>query len=113
MVKVGDRVRRKISFGMEGGTLLPDEEGVVWYVHPEGRFYSVRFTFPDGYGGTRSFSESYPGEKYDAPEYRPQSVPRLPGHYHGRAGGSVAQDAPPATGHYAEYLGKTKNGGTT
>lgn len=45
-IKVGDRVRRHIEYGVEGGGLLPTEEGVVVYVHPERRFYTVEFTFP-------------------------------------------------------------------
>ncbi len=45
-IKVGDRVRRRVEYGMEGGGLLPAEEGVVVYVHPEGRFYTVEFNFP-------------------------------------------------------------------
>lgn len=62
-IKVGDRVRRHIEYGMEGGGLLPMEEGVVVYVHPEGRFYTVEFTFPGKDGGVRKFRESYPMEK--------------------------------------------------
>ena len=54
MVSVGDRVRARINYGMEGGGLLPAEEGTVVYVHPEGRFYTVEFTFPKG-----RFRESY------------------------------------------------------
>ena len=45
-INVGDRVRRHIEYGMEGGSMLPAEEGVVVYVHPEGRFYTVEFSFP-------------------------------------------------------------------
>ena len=59
MVKVGDRVRRKIEYGMEGGTLLPAEDGVVVYVHPEGRFYTVEFTFPGKDGKVTKIRESY------------------------------------------------------
>lgn len=59
-VKVGDKVRRRIEYGMEGGTMLPTEEGVVVYVHPEGRFYSVEFTFPGKEPGqVRRFREAY------------------------------------------------------
>ena len=53
-VKLGDRVRARINYGMEGGGLLPAEEGTVVYVHPEGRFYTVEFTFPKG-----KFREAY------------------------------------------------------
>lgn len=59
-IKVGDRVRRHIEYGMEGGGLLPTEEGVVVYVHPEGRFYTVEFTFPGKEPGeVRRFREAY------------------------------------------------------
>lgn len=44
--QVGDRVRRPIYTGPEGGSNLPPEEGTVIYVHPLGRFYTVEFTFP-------------------------------------------------------------------
>ena len=57
-MQVGDRVHRRINYGMEGGGLLPWEWGTVVYIHPDGRFYSVEFTFPAP-GGTRSFRESY------------------------------------------------------
>lgn len=57
-VKLGDRIRAKISYG-DGGGLLPAEEGVVVYVHPEGRFYTLEFSFPDRYGGVRKFREAY------------------------------------------------------
>ena len=56
-VKLGDRIRAKISYG-DGGSLLPAEEGTVVYVHPEGRFYTVEFTFP-GAWGVRKFREAY------------------------------------------------------
>lgn len=60
-IKVGDRVRRKIEYGMEGGICLPPETGTVVYVHPQGRFYTVEYTFPGKEPGTvRKFRESYP-----------------------------------------------------
>ena len=68
MVSVGDRVMRKIYYG-DGGGLLPAEEGTVVYVHPEGRFYTVEFTFP-GAWGVRKFREAYllpPGPERLAP----------------------------------------------
>ena len=59
-LKVGDRVRRRIEYGMEGGGLLPREEGVVVYIHPERRFYTVEFTFAPGPDGKpRKFREAY------------------------------------------------------
>ena len=57
-VKLGDRIRAKISYG-DGGSLLPAEEGTVVYVHPEGRFYTLEFSFPDRYGGVQKFREAY------------------------------------------------------
>ena len=59
-VKVGDRVKVRIEYGMEGGTLLPAQEGTVVYVHPEGRLYTVEFEFPgEAPGKVRRFRESY------------------------------------------------------
>lgn len=60
--KVGDRVRRRIEYGMNGGPLLPPETGTVVYVHPEGRFYTVEFTFT-GPWGVRRIRESYLAER--------------------------------------------------
>ena len=57
--KIGDRVRRRIEYGMSGGTLLPRETGTVVYVHPEGRFYRVEYTFEGRDGRVRKFRESY------------------------------------------------------
>jgi len=61
MPKIGDKVRRRISYGMNGGTILPPETGEVVYIHPEGRFYTVEFTFA-GRWGVRRFRESYISE---------------------------------------------------
>ena len=58
-IKVGDRIKRHIEYGMEGGTLLPAEEGTVIYVHPKGRFYTVEYTFPGRDGRVQRFRESY------------------------------------------------------
>lgn len=60
--KVGDTVKRRIEYGMNGGTLLPPETGTVVYVHPEGRFYRVEFSFPSRWG-VRRFCESYITER--------------------------------------------------
>lgn len=59
--KVGDKVRRKIEFGPEGGGLLPEIEGTVVYVHPLGRFFTLEFEFPgrDPWHGPRRIRESY------------------------------------------------------
>ena len=58
-MRVGDTVRRRIEYGMEGGTLLPEETGKVIYVHPKGLFYTAEFTF-DGPHGPRTVRQSYP-----------------------------------------------------
>ena len=52
---LGDILTAKICYGMEGGTLLPAEQGRVVYIHPQGRFFTLEFTFPKG-----TFRESYP-----------------------------------------------------
>ena len=58
-IKIGDKVRRRVEYGLEGGTRLPPEEGTVVYIHPEGRFYTVEFKFTMMDGRTESFRESY------------------------------------------------------
>lgn len=62
MPKIGDTVKRRIAYGMNGGTMLPPETGTVVYIHPEGRFYTVEFTFPSRWG-VRKFRESYLAER--------------------------------------------------
>ena len=54
-IHLGDRIKARINYGMEGGTFLPPETGTVVYIHPKGRFYTLRFDFERG-----SFRESYP-----------------------------------------------------
>lgn len=59
-IKVGDRLSRRIEYGMEGGSMLPQQIGTVVYVHPEGRFYTVEFEFPGKEPGKpRRFREAY------------------------------------------------------
>lgn len=60
--KVGDTVRRRVEYGMNGGSLLPPETGTVVYVHPEERFYTVEFAFTSRWG-VRRFRESYLTER--------------------------------------------------
>ncbi len=61
VLRVGDHVRRRID-AMPGersedyNIIYPIEEGTVVYIHPEGRFHTVRFDFPSG-----SFCESFHG----------------------------------------------------
>ena len=57
-IKLGDRMKARINYGLEGGGLLPKEEGVVVYIHPERRFYTLEFTFP-GPEGPQRFRESF------------------------------------------------------
>ena len=95
-VKVGDRVKRHVYYGMEGGTMLPAEEGTVVYVHPEGRFFTLEFTFTGPYG-TRKFRESYPMHSSAEPDSRlaaPVSRPR----------GAVGQDGKGSKGKFTEHL---------
>ena len=54
-IQLGDILTAKVHYGMEGGVMLPPEKGRVVYIHPEGRFFTLEFTFPKG-----SFRESYP-----------------------------------------------------
>lgn len=55
-VHVGDRVSRKIEIGKdERSTKL--FKGTVIYVHPEGRFHTVKFGNPP-----YTFKESFPGD---------------------------------------------------
>ncbi len=58
-MKIGDKVKRKLSYGAEGGSLLPPEEGAVVYVHPAGLYYTVEFAF-EGRDGPQTLRESYP-----------------------------------------------------
>lgn len=53
-IRLGAEILAPIEYGMEGGTRLPSERGRVVYIHPEGRFYTLEFTF-----GRGSFRESY------------------------------------------------------
>ena len=76
-VKVGDRVRRHVEYGMEGGTLLPAEEGTVVYVHPQGRFYTVEFEFTTRDGRVERFRESYFPDR-TAPDPAQEGHPRGP-----------------------------------
>ena len=75
--KVGDTVKRRIAYGMNGGTLLPAERGTVVYVHPEGRFYTVEFTFPSPWG-VRRFRESYLADHQGTNQTRNTRGPSLP-----------------------------------
>ena len=61
MVKVGDKVERRVSYG-KGFTETPPQPGTVVYVHPEGRWYTVEFVVWRR-GERRAFRESYP-QKY-------------------------------------------------
>lgn len=54
-IRLGDRIKARVNYGPEGGTMLPPETGTVVYIHPLGRFYTLRFDFAMG-----SFRESFP-----------------------------------------------------
>lgn len=81
-IRIGDRMKAHIHYGMEGGSTLPAEEGTVVYVHPEGRFYTLEFRFPKG-----RFRESYwlaPPPEMLAD--RPDHFARLGGRHHKQNG---------------------------
>ena len=83
MMKIGDKIRRKISFGAEYSSSQPIREGVVVYIHPERRFYTLEFTFRKG-GTVRKFRESYPMKnRITQPRFESEGKqgngPRLPG----------------------------------
>lgn len=84
-MKIGDKVKRKITYGAEGGSLLDPMEGTVVYVHPKRLFYTVEFSF-EARGGMATFRESYPLRSKQVVEtaeddLRPKSFgARLPGH---------------------------------
>ena len=77
-MKVGDKIKRKIEYGAEYGSNLPPEEGVVVYIHPQNRYYTVEFTFPKG-----KIRESYPMKnKITNPTHETARIPigpQLPG----------------------------------
>ena len=84
MIKVGDKVKKKIHYGAEGGGMLPPEEGTVVYVHPRGLYYTVEFTFESRHGMT-TLRESYPWKTREIVETAESDIgkrlygPRLPG----------------------------------
>lgn len=83
-MKIGDKVKRKIHYGCEGGSMLPAESGTVVYVHPKGLYYTVEFEF-EGRHGIERLRESYPWKNRQivetAEDELPRfSTPRLPGH---------------------------------
>lgn len=49
-VKVGDKVKGKVTRAVCGATTPSDieYEGTVIYIHPKGRFYTVEFALPNG-----------------------------------------------------------------
>ena len=49
---LGDRITGRVEFGMDGGSR--DMTGTVIYIHPQGRFFTLRFDFERG-----SFRQSY------------------------------------------------------
>lgn len=53
--RVGDTVRRPVSFGTGFNRDDTQEHGRVVFVHPQGRFFTVQYTF--GFG--RMFCECY------------------------------------------------------
>lgn len=84
-MKIGDKVKRKISYGAEGGSLLEPMEGTVVYVHPAQLYYTVEFEFRNR-SGVQKLRESYPLKNKQVvqtaeDELRPRATgARLPGH---------------------------------
>lgn len=64
ILKIGSRVRRKISClteKVDGHNVSREEDGTIIYIHPAGRFYTVEFQLA---GGT--IRESYHGRRAQA-----------------------------------------------
>ena len=87
-MKIGDRIKARPMAGVSRGEPM---EGVVVYIHPEGRYYTLEFTYRrfDQVGRIREsfFFQQEPEETI----------------HHGRhygARGSVAQGAKEKQGHY-------------
>ena len=84
-MKIGDKVKRKIHYGCEGGSMLPAESGTVVYVHPKGLYYTVEFEF-EGRNGMEKIRESYPWKNRQIVETAEDDLiprghgARLPGH---------------------------------
>lgn len=53
-IRLGAEILAPIEYGLEGGPRLPPERGRVVYIHPDGRFYTLEFSFERG-----RFRESY------------------------------------------------------
>jgi len=67
-LNLGDKVKKQIYTGPEGGSLLPAEIGTVVYIHPEGRFYTLEFKFErHGQVGTVRESYLFPAPRQDVP----------------------------------------------
>lgn len=85
MIRLYQKVYRSLSLGSDGKRSAQPVEGYVVYIHPEGRFYSVEFTFPAG-----KFRESFnftPEEKEEARQSGIIScLPPAPDHPHRRRG---------------------------
>ena len=57
---LGTWVKKRPSYGMEGGSTLPEIWGQIVYIHPQGRFYTLEFEFTDPRNGRKTrFRESY------------------------------------------------------
>ena len=84
-MKIGDEVYKKIEFGMESGTNVPPQRGIVTYIHPKRRFYRVKFSFPWG-GEVRRFSQCYPLRNRitaSTSDVRPEPLSERPKHPRG------------------------------
>ena len=91
-MKLGDKVKKQIYTGPEGGSLLPAEEGTVVYIHPEGRLYTLEFTF-ERHGHVGTVRESFPLPAAEVPVKQGRGP-----------AGAVAQDAPAPRGAYVKHI---------
>lgn len=78
VLHIGDRVRRRLGglhseYGEDGVLVPPIFEGVVTYIHPEGRYHVVRFDFAAGSlcESFHGLTDSYPGDSTQEPLRKP------------------------------------------
>jgi hypothetical protein len=91
-MNVGDQVKVRLDYGMQGSINNPVETGRVIYIHPEGRYYTAEFRFEKG-----TFRESFPIQ--DPARIAPQPVhPGVPGYKPG-----------PHLGGYKKHMGGHHN----
>lgn len=90
-MNVGDEVKTRLEYGMQGHLQEPVETGTVVYMHPEGRYYTAEFAFEKG-TVRESFLIMDPERVVDEPRLYPgmpgyKQGPRVGGHNMSRNGG--------------------------